>query len=240
MAARSTVTEGASIVRAQLVCIPSSDLAFAAEAHEALARVPPWLSQSAAVEDLQHRLQATYPEAVVRPREPLAEVGANGDSVWYVTRRAYRSRIAASVDVAVPQEVAFTIYVERVTEWQTAVHVRALRLTPDLVGSEWSAGWEFLGRRNEGVLRIAEADPPNSVRLEASGMGITLWYHTSFTPSASGTTVRVVGDYDLPDGILPMIVDRLFIERGIQRQIDGAHKAFVQLCRLELAQSEAS
>jgi hypothetical protein len=167
-------------------------------------------------------------------------MGTQREIVWYVTNRAYRSRIAARMEVPVPPEVAFSIYVERVTEWQTAIHLRPIRLTPEIVGSEWSAGWQFLGRRSEGVLGVVEADPPSSIRFEASGMGITVWYHTSFTPSPRGTIVRVVGDYDLPDGIVPKILDRLVIERSIQRQIEGAHQALVKLCSRDVAHSDAS
>jgi hypothetical protein len=231
---------GVSSVRIQLVCIPSSDTAFAAAAHEALIHVPPWMSQPAGAEDLQRRLQASYPGAVVRPREALAEVSTTREIVWYVTNRAYRSRIAAIVEVPAAREAAFQTYVERVTEWQTAVRLKEVRLTPEFVGSEWAVRWEFLGRATDGVMRVVEADPPNSVRFEATGHGIKVWYATSFTPSPGGTIVRVVGDYDLPDGILPKIVDRLFIERGIQRQIEAAHKSLAELCRMDVEHSEAS
>ena len=129
-----------------------------------------------------------------------------------------------------PRDLAFRVYVERVAEWQTAVRLRPRHLAPGLVGSEWTATWGFLGRSATGVFRLIEADAPHSVRFEASGMGIHVWYDTSFTTSRTGTVVRVVGDYDVPDGIVPRIVDRLFMERGIQRQIDQAHDAFVALC----------
>ena len=222
-----------------LVCIPSTDKAFAAVANEALTHVPPWLTSQAAAEDLQRRLQSTYPGAVVRPREALAEVSTDRETVWYVTNRAYRSRISAQVDVPGTRESVFHIYVERVPEWQTAIKVHEIRITPELVGSEWAASWEFLGRRSAGSLRLVEADPPHSVRFEANGMGIRVWYDTSFTQTPAGTTVRVVGDYDVPDGILPMLVDKLFIERSIQRQIDGAHAALRELCCREITKSQA-
>jgi hypothetical protein len=227
-------------VRIQLVCIPSSDTAFAAHAGELLLRVPAFLTPVAAAEDLQRRLQELYPGAVVRPREALADVGTDHQIVWYVTNRDYRSRIAASIEVRAPRDLVFDAYVMRIPEWQTAVRLREVRLTPALIGSEWTATWEFLGRKLDGVFRLTEVDPPLAVRFEASGMGVRVWYDTSFTPTATGTTVRVVGDYDVPDGILPKIVDRLFIERGIQRQIDNAHAALAELCRLEVERQAAS
>jgi hypothetical protein len=221
-------------VRVQLVCIPSNDTAFAAHANDALLRVGAWLGPAAVAEELQRQLQEHYPGAVVRPREALADVGMDRQIVWYVTNRAYRSRISASVEVPAPRDFVFHAYVERVPEWQTAVALREIRRTPGLIGSEWGGTWEFLGRRANGVFRLVEADPPHAVRFEVTGMGARVWYDTSFTPSAAGTIVRVVGDYDLPEGILPKIVDRLFVERGIQRQIDNAHLALVELCRRQM------
>src|SRR5438093_13052181 len=94
MAARSTRHRGVPLVRVQLVCIPTSDETFAAEAHDALTHVPSWLDQAAGAEDLQRRLQAAYPGAVVRPREALAEVRTDRPIVWYVPNPAYRRRSA--------------------------------------------------------------------------------------------------------------------------------------------------
>jgi hypothetical protein len=226
--------------RIRLVTIPSADHAFAARAQALLATLPSAISPVSAIEALQRSLQQEYPGAVVRPRDDLAEVGSAGEAVWYATHRAYRSRISASLVVPVRPEAAFRIYVERFAEWQTAVRLRPRELTPAYAGSEWVATWEFLGRRIEGTFRVVEADPPHSVRFEASGTGVTLWYHTSFTLSAGGTELRAVGDYDMPDGLLPRIADRLFVERSIQREIDAAHVALLALCRREVAESAAS
>jgi hypothetical protein len=218
------------MARLRLVTIPTADTAFAAYAEGLLAEVPAELPPHALLEGFQRRLQSRYPGAVVRPREQLADVSAGSEIVWYATNRAYRSRIVATLDVPAPSELVFNVYVHRVAEWQTAVKLKARHLTPELIGSEWSATWGFLGRSASGVFRLVEADPPHAVRFEASGMGIRVWYDTSFTPTRAGTTVRVVGDYDVPDGILPRLVDHLFMERSIQRQIDNAHDAFVALC----------
>jgi len=225
--------------RLRLVTIPSNDTAFAAFAQTVLEELPPDLSPHQALEGFQRALQTRFPGAVVRPREQLADVTSGTETVWYATNRAYRSRIVATLDVPAPRDLVFRIYVQRVMEWQTAVQLTPRHLLPNLVGSEWNATWTFLGRRLSGLFRLIEADPPHSVRFEASGMGIRVWYDTSFTSSRGGTVVRVVGDYDVPDGFVPKLVDRLFMERGIQRQIDNAHDAFVALCVQAMAELAA-
>jgi hypothetical protein len=216
--------------RIHLITIPSGDTAFGAYARSVLADLPADLPPPSVLDEFQRRLQTRYPSAVVRPREPLADVGTSREPVWYATNRAYRSRIWSTLEIAAPRDLVFATYVGRVAEWQTAVRLEQRHVAPALVGSEWSATWAFLGRTTNGLFRIVAADPPHSVRFEASGMGIRVWYDTSFVPTPGGTMVRVVGDYDVPDGIVPTIVDRLFMERGIQRQIDHAHDAFVALC----------
>jgi hypothetical protein len=221
--------------RLRVITIPSDDTAFAAHVASVLDALPAGLPEPTMLEVFRRGLQTRFPGAVVRPRDELADVGVANEVVWYATNRAYRSRIRATLDIAAPRDLVFRIYVERVVEWQTAVQLRPRRLEPGLVGSEWSATWGSLGRSATGVFRLIEADPPHSVRFEASGMGIRVWYDTSFTPARAGTVVRVVGDYDVPDGIVPRIVDRLFMERAIQRQIDNAHDAFIALCEQAIA-----
>ncbi len=215
--------------RPRLVCIPSADLVFAAFAEDLLSTLPPELEDEAAVEELQRRLRVRYAGAVVRPRDALAEVVSNLETVWYVTHRPFRSRIYKTVSVALRVEDAFHVYVDRVADWQTAFRLRAVNIEPAIVGSRYVAVYEFFGRTLEGRFEIVAADPPRSVRIEADGAGVRVWYATTFTATPGGTLIEVVGDYDLPDGLLPRVADRLFVERAIQRQIDGAHQSLREL-----------
>src|SRR5205823_1134886 len=97
-------------------CINSASLAFgpretSTPEHSAAgrqARLTP--------DELQRRVQIRYPGALVRPRESLADVGHTPETVWYVTNRPFASRLSADLEVPVPVDVAFRIYVERVVE----------------------------------------------------------------------------------------------------------------------------
>jgi polyketide cyclase/dehydrase/lipid transport protein len=222
-------TPSLPVERPRLVCVPAADREFDAHANALLAAVPALPSGDRMRLEFEHRLQMRYPGAVVRPREPLAEPGIP-EIVWYVTNRPFRGRLAATVEINAPREKLFATYVERFAEWQASLRVRPVRLTPKLAGSQYTASYELFGRTLEGALRLVEAEPPDFVRYEASGFGGRLWFVTKFRPMPAGTRVEVTGDYELPEGAIPKIADRLVIERLIQRDIDASHERLRRLC----------
>jgi polyketide cyclase/dehydrase/lipid transport protein len=217
------------VERPRLVCVPAADYEFGAHANALLAAVPPLPSGDRMRLEFEHRLQMRYPGAVVRPREPLADPGIP-ELVWYVTNRPFRGRLAATIQIAGPIERVFRTYVERFPEWNTALRIRPVRLTPELAGSEYLVSYDLLGRSLEGTLQLVAAEPPTMVRYEQRGFGRRLWYVTTFHPTPAGTRVDVSGDYELPDGAIPRIADRLVIERFIQRDIDASHERLRWLC----------
>ena len=223
--------------RPRLVCIPSNDLVFAAHAREVLASLPSDTDGQVDRAEFERRLRGRYPGAVVRAQEPFARLHASDALTWYATNRPYRSRISAIVDVAAPQSFVFDVYVRRFPEWQVAVQLEPIGYpasAPDgLAGSEFAARYEIFGRGFEGRFRVVDADPPRSVRVEATGTGgIRVWYATSFSRSGSGTRVHVVGDYDVPLVLLPRI-QRIVLGRVITRDIDRVHAALRNLCERE-------
>lgn len=175
-------------------------------------------------------LRRTYPHAVVHAQDELARTEPD-TTIWYAHNGGPIFRIDTGVDVPLALERAYAVYVERVVEWQTAVRLSDVRRTPDLVGSEYAARFDLLGHSYTGRFLVTDADPPNSVSLEASGSGISVWYVTSFAATGPGTThMTVRGDYRLPDTLLARIADRLFLERTIAREIDRANRAYRSIC----------
>jgi hypothetical protein len=150
--------------------------------------------------------------------------------VWYVTRREHHFRIDTSIQVPLPPDAAWRVYVDRVAEWQTVLALRPREGPARLLGREYEATYTFIGRRFRGVLRILSAEPGRFVSVEAEGSGITVWYVTSFAAEGSGSLVRVKGDYELPDSIVSRVADRLGIERAIGRDIDRANASYRALC----------
>ncbi len=223
------------MTRAHLVTVPASDDAFAEDARSVAARIPVELVDADAMAWFERELREAYPTAAVRAQDDLAKPHPDAGLVWYVFRRDFRSRISKCVVVPLAPAEAFAVYTERVVQWQSAVELTAIRRTPGLVGDEYDACYRLLGQEFHGRFRIVEAEPPVSLMTEASGSGIRVWYITRFAPVAEGPRVTVLGDYDLPEGILPRIADRLFLERSIDRDIEGAHDSFAALCEREAA-----
>jgi Polyketide cyclase / dehydrase and lipid transport len=223
----------------RLVCIPSSDIDFAGYARAALAALQPAASRDALRTTFEKRLRERYPAATVRPQEGLATLGPREGTVWYVSNRPFQSRITASMEVPAPQELVYHIYVERWPEWQTGVELRLRGPRTPLIGREYSATYKIVGRTFEGIFRIVDADPPRSVRVEAIGVGgIRVWYATTFRPSARGTAVEVLGDFDVPAALLPGL-QRLVLERLINVDIERSHAALADLCEREARNAPA-
>jgi hypothetical protein len=202
---------------------------LAATAREVAGRIPPRLAPPAALKWFEGELRRVYPTAVVRAQSELAR-GAPGEVLWYVTLRDVRFRIDHLIRVPLPPSRAFEVYVGRVSEWQTAVTLTPIRITPDLVGTEYNASYSVMDRSYRGIFRVLATDPPRSITLEASGSGISVTYTTTFEADGSGTLVRIQGDYTLPDTLLARAADRLGLERAITRDIERANQTYRRLC----------
>jgi hypothetical protein len=213
---------------ARIVTIPSTDAEFAADVGRVAALLPSGLSAPDAVDWFRVALRRAHPSAVVREQDELARI-EGAEPVWYVTRREHHFRIDTSVLLPLPPSDAFEVYVDRMTEWQSAVELVARHLEPGIVGNEYDATYTFLGRRFHGLFRILAAHAPEFVSVEASGSGITVWYVVTFTSQADGTIVRVKGDYDLPFEVVARIADRLGLERSITRDIERANESYRRL-----------
>jgi hypothetical protein len=213
---------------ARIVTIPSADAEFAADVRRVAARVPAGLSPADAIDWFRVSLRREHASAVVREQDELARLDGV-EPLWYVTRREHHFRIDASVRVPLMQSEAFALYVDRVTEWQTAVELSPRRVTDEIVGSEYEATYSFLGRRFRGTFRILAARRHEYVSIEAAGSGITVWYVVSFVGHGDSTVVAVKGDYDLPYDLVSRVADRLGLERAISRDVDRANESYRQL-----------
>jgi hypothetical protein len=224
----------------RIVTVPTRDTIFGAEARRLVRRIPDDLDAAAGRAWYEGELRRTYPNATVRTQDELAKTDST-EIVWYVTNRAPFFRIDTAVEVPLPQVVAYELYVDRMTEWQTAVTLTPVRTTPEIVGNEYAARYDFLGHTYTGRFRVVAAQPPEAVSLEAEGSGIVVWYVTRFTPgrSADSTLVSVKGDYRLPDNLLARIADRLFLERAIARDIERANETYRALCEAVARQRRA-
>ena len=211
--------------RPRLVCIPSNDVAFAKHAAALFEGMATKAAGVIATESFADLLRLSYPTVIVRERHELADLSPHDGPVWYVIRRAFASRISASIEIPADHATVYATYVERMPEWQVAVRLRAKPSGPASAGVEYSAEYDFMGRKLRGRMRIVDASPPWAVRVEAEGMGVNVWYVTTFRPTLTGTRIDVVGDYVLPTRFIPAAVERLVVERRIASDIERSHLA---------------
>jgi hypothetical protein len=226
--------------RPRLICIPSTDAAFNEYANEVYDVMSADEPGPLASELFAERLRQVYPTALVRERDELADLWPGDGPVWYVIRRAFGSRIAASVEVPVDRATAYQVYTERMPEWQVVVDLKPLNKRAGAVGAEFSAAYDFMGMTLNGRMRIVGASAPRAVRIEAEGMGVDVWYVTTFHQTPSGTRIDVVGDYVMPTRLIPKRMGKLVVERRVARDIERAHEALRDLCMAEHGQSADS
>jgi hypothetical protein len=224
---------------ARLVCIPTADSEFAAEAERIATRIPTGMPPADALRWYALAVRRVYPSAVVREQDELARM-EGAAPVWYVSRGEHHFRIETSMWVPLDPDSAFRVYVDRMPDWQTAVQLVPERLVNGYVGSTYRASYSFLGSRYEGRFRILAAEPGHLVSLEAEGSGITVWYVTTFRPEQAGTHLAVKGNYELPNSLLMRVADRLGLERVIAADIQRANDGYRSLCaRLAARESMA-
>jgi hypothetical protein len=204
---------------------------FAEHAGRIAARIPSGLGDVEALNWYRRELREHYPHAIVREQDDLARTRSSSFPVWYTSNRPRPFRIDIALDVPLDRQAAFSVYTDRVVEWQTAVElVPRTPVATSLVRREYDACYSFLGLHYTGSYRVRAADPPASVTYEASGSGISVWYTAQFEQLTHGTRVAITGDYDLPDTFLARIADRLVLERAVARDIARANDTYLALC----------
>src|SRR5829696_7480900 len=104
---------------ARIVCVPSADASFARVADRIADSIPPAMDAAAALTWFSDELAREFPDAVVHEQDELARVD-RGARVWYVTRRQRLFRIDAGVSVPLAPDDAYRVYVEEMSEWQSA------------------------------------------------------------------------------------------------------------------------
>jgi uncharacterized protein YndB with AHSA1/START domain len=99
-----------------------------------------------------------------------------------------------------------------------------VRLEP---GSEWGAAGDtarlvtrLLGRDRELAMTVKSFEPNRLVTYTSTQPGLPDAYHERhFEPDGSGFVYRLVVEYE-PRGVIPGLVDRVLLARGIRRAFE--------------------
>jgi uncharacterized membrane protein len=138
-----------------------------------------------------------------------------------------------SVHINAPPEVAWEIARDpaRIPEWNTTVvAVKDVSGPLDQPGTTYTAVSKLVGRPLDVRWRIDNVEPLRRVEATASAPGGgSARLSVQYGADAGGTTVTVDIDYELPMGFLGDVVDKLFAERSMTRDVEHSGENFKAL-----------
>lgn len=107
------------------------------------------------------------------------------------------------------------------TTWSTitSAHTGADRCSG--VGDEFEQKLRVAGIELESQWRVTEYEPPSLIAYEVTGPGASWMRMRQRVMSApEGSRVEIDVDYDLPGGVLGDLVDKLYVERRNEREME--------------------
>lgn len=143
-------------------------------------------------------------------------------------------RISAHLDAPIDRVFELATDFKRYPEWNVNyVEVPEVLGPTRQLGTRIETTTKLLDRRLEGWSEITEIDVPRHIKLSGSGKeGGKLSVEYRFTPVGMTTDAEVEIEYELPAGPFGKVLDRLFIERAVERDLRHSmenFKAFVEV-----------
>jgi uncharacterized membrane protein len=139
-------------------------------------------------------------------------------------------RMTAHFDAPIEQVFALAIDRARLPEWNVNYdEAPEASGPPDQVGTRLHGTIKLLGRKMEGTAEVVEVDAPRLYRTESAEADKKLSITYRFTPASAGTDAELISDYELPAGVFGKVVDRLFIERSVERDLRHSIENFKAL-----------
>jgi uncharacterized membrane protein len=131
--------------------------------------------------------------------------------------------IERDISIDVPPEVVFKELVDlhRLDRWSTITVSHEGPDTPIAEGDEFTQTVRIAGVNLESEWRCTECGPPSTVAYEATATGGgRLSMRQVVAPASAGSRVMFRVDYDLPGGFLGDLLDRLYVERRNEREVE--------------------
>jgi len=139
-------------------------------------------------------------------------------------------RMTAHFDAPIEQVFALAIDRARLPEWNVNYDEAPEMSGPaDQVGTRIHGAIKLLGRKMEGTAEVVEVDVPRLYRTESAEADRKLSVTYRFTPASAGTDAELISDYEVPAGVFGKVVDRLFIERSVERDLRHSIENFKAL-----------
>ena len=140
-------------------------------------------------------------------------------------------RTSAHLDAPIDRVFELATDFRRYPEWNVNyVEVTEVVGPAHKVGTRIVATMKLLDRKLEGWAEIVEIDQPTFLKLSGTskeGGKLTVEYR--FTPVGLTTDVVAEIEYELPAGPFGKVLDRLFIERTVERDLRHSMENFKAL-----------
>lgn len=133
------------------------------------------------------------------------------------------AKFTRDIEIQATPEVAFEALTNwaRLAEWSTVTvsHDGADRCSG--VGEEFDQQLRIAGVPLQTHWRVVKFDPPRSLAYEVTAMAAgRMTLRQQVTPSDQGSRVEFDVDYDLPGAFLGAALDRVYVERRNEREVE--------------------
>lgn len=141
-------------------------------------------------------------------------------------------RMSTHYEAPIERVFEFATDAIRYPEWNVNyAEIKEVTGPLDRVGSRIHGVLRVLGRLFDGWGEVVEVDKPRLLKLTSSSPegSNTILYR--FTPEGTGTRAEFELEYDVRPGIFGQLIDKLFIERAIERDLKHSlenSKAFIE------------
>lgn len=133
------------------------------------------------------------------------------------------NHIESAIDIDAPPEAVFPELVDlhRLDRWSTITVSHEGSTDTLQAGHEFKQTIRIAGINLQTEWRCVESDPPRAVAYEATALGGgRVEMRQTVAPTATGSRVVLTVDYDLPGGFLGDLLDRLYVERRNEREVE--------------------
>lgn len=133
------------------------------------------------------------------------------------------AKIKRDIEIQVSPPVAFEALTNwsQLAEWSTVTQSHDGPDRGSGVGEEFDQQLRIAGLPLQTHWRVVEFDPPRSLAYEVTAMAAgRMTLRQQVAPSDQGSRVEFDVDYDLPGRFLGEALDRVFVERRNEREVE--------------------
>jgi uncharacterized protein YndB with AHSA1/START domain len=145
--------------------------------------------------------------------------------------------IRGHVDAPIEQVFDYAVDFNRTAEWNVSIVEMEPGPSVAKVGDRFKGKMKFLGRVYDGEGEVTAIERPRMLAfVSTSPMGGHQNWTSHLEPSGMGTDIESEIDYEVPRSILGSIVDKLFVERQVQRMLDQSRDNFIAMAEYQALQ----